>query len=390
MNNKKHTLLVLTLCLSTCLSTGISQAAKITLEIGVLAPKNAWEKSALDEILRAAQMSVDNAKVEFDKLGFQIKVRHYSDNLPGDNAEQISDSILNKDKSVMALVGSLKSSINLNLAQSLKKEMGVVLPTNSADPLTRMGLPNVVRLVSTDDSLVKTITDYMVDGLGVKKIVVVDFQNLDGRNFMQSLSKYAGQKKLTIAKSISVAPLSDYAASVHDLKTLQPEVVFIYPDRYEYAVKMVKEIQATNINTTIIGNSTFADPDFAKALGSKAQGLLYISTLAPIAGYPNAKNFTAEYDKRYKYKPTGMGLINFDATEVILKAIRMSIADNNGKAPSRGQVMANLRKVKDKNMLSGSISFNAQGDRIKSTAFIMEMDAGGTSRVKLGIPITLK
>jgi branched-chain amino acid transport system substrate-binding protein len=390
MNNKKRRLLVLTLYLSTCLVTGISQAAKITLEIGVLAPKNAWEKSALDEILKAAQMSVDKAKAEFDKLGFQIKVRHYPDNLPGDNAAQISDSILNKDRSVMALVGSLKSSTNLDLAQTLKKEMGVVLPTNSADPLTKMGLPNVVRLVSTDDSLVKTIVDYMVDGLRVKKIAVVDFQNLDGRNFMQSLNTYASQKKLTIAKSISVVPLSDYAASVRDLKTLQPEVVFIYPDRYEYAVKMVKEIQATNINTMIIGNSTFADPDFTKALGSKAQGLLYISALAPIAGYPDAKNFTAEYDKHYKYKPTGMGLINFDATEVIIKAIRMSIENNNGKAPSRNQVMVNLRKINDKNMLSGSIAFNARGDRIQSTAFIIEIDVSGTSRVKLGIPITLK
>ncbi len=350
---------------------GAVEAAKTTLEIGVMTPRDDRMSGAVTDILNGVQMSIDKSSAEFDGLGFQIKLRRYRESDSSSSAEDAAYSMLDTDKNVVALLGSVNSTMNISLAQILNKELGVVLATSTGNALTKGKFSNIVRLVSTDESLAKSAVDYLSDNLNVKKLAVIDFRTIEGREFLQIFTKYAAQKKIVVVKEISVGVDDNFDTKVIDLNGLGADAIFMYPYRYQDGLKMLKALQKAKINSVVMGNLNFGEPEFIKASYADAQSLYYVSSIAPIAGYANAKLFEQEYVRRFKSKPSGIALMNFDATQVILDAIKRSIAENKGKTPSRKAVMANLNSTKLYNMLSGNITFTKQGDRTKSTAFVM-------------------
>jgi branched-chain amino acid transport system substrate-binding protein len=67
-------------------------------------------------------------------------------------------------------------------------------------------------------------------------------------------------------------------------------------------------------------------------------------------------------------------MYGYDAAAVGLKAIEQAIRELGGKRPTRAQVTAGVRKIKDFKGVTGSISFDAKGDPLKAKYFVLRFD----------------
>ena len=60
--------------------------------------------------------------------------------------------------------------------------------------------------------------------------------------------------------------------------------------------------------------------------------------------------------------------------QVKKKAIEQAIQTDSGKKPSRGEVSAAVRKLKDFKGLTGFITFDNKGDPIKAKYFVLQFE----------------
>jgi hypothetical protein len=67
-------------------------------------------------------------------------------------------------------------------------------------------------------------------------------------------------------------------------------------------------------------------------------------------------------------------MYGYDAAAVGIAAIEQAIKELGGKKPTRAQVSAAVRKIKDFKALTGSITFDGKGDPVKTKYFVLKFE----------------
>ena len=69
-----------------------------------------------------------------------------------------------------------------------------------------------------------------------------------------------------------------------------------------------------------------------------------------------------------------MGRVGYDAAGVAVAAIGRAIQADGGKRPTRAEVSAAVRKLKNFKGVTGSITFDNKGDPVKAKYFVLQFD----------------
>ena len=67
----------------------------------------------------------------------------------------------------------------------------------------------------------------------------------------------------------------------------------------------------------------------------------------------------------------GYGIMGYDAAKVVLQGILDAARKNGNKAPSRAQVETAIRSGTFKNLLTGEVSFDKNGDRKSGKMYVI-------------------
>ena len=110
--------------------------------------------------------------------------------------------------------------------------------------------------------------------------------------------------------------------------------------------------------------------DLTKIAGKAVVGMHYTSAAGPASALPKAKTFVEDFKKKFGKNPEPYAAEAYDATTVALKAIEEVV--KGGKAPSREDVAAAVRKVKLSG-ITGEIAFDSKGDRQKAQYFVLQV-----------------
>lgn len=108
----------------------------------------------------------------------------------------------------------------------------------------------------------------------------------------------------------------------------------------------------------------------ARVAGKAVVGMQFTSTMAPVSAFPRAKQFVDDFRRRFGQGPGLHAAEAYDATAVALKPVEA--ASRGGKAPSRDEVSAAVRRVKLEG-ITGDIEFDARGNRKRAPYFVREV-----------------
>jgi branched-chain amino acid transport system substrate-binding protein len=160
----------------------------------------------------------------------------------------------------------------------------------------------------------------------------------------------------------------DFSALLTKLKLANPDLLFV-PDYYNKVGLIAKQARQMGITARLMGGDGWDSPEMTRIAGDAIEGGVFTNHYSPQDPRPEVQAWVAKYRARFGTEPDALATLAYDGTNLLMEAIRRAGVDDPAK------VRDALAGMRDFPTVSGSITFDAQGNPVKSVA-VMEYRGG--------------
>lgn len=311
--------------LATASLTIISAAsAQEAVKIGVVVPlsgqnaqfganiRNGIDMAAADINRRGGIASLGGAKVQVV----------YAD-APAPGAAGVAVQRLVSRDRVVGIVGSFISNITL-AASEVTERLGVTMVTHSfADQITERGYKHIFQLAPKASVLGEAAFDQALElgkqaGEKIEKIAILWEDTSYGTSQSKGLREAARKAGVQVVLDEGYPPgITDVTPLINKLRASGAQLVF--PVSYlNDAVLIIRSMRQQQIDATVVGGAGgYIIPDFQKALGPLATGVL---SIAP-ANYDADPALEKRYEAKYGVWPSHETIMYAAGFEQLVQAV---------------------------------------------------------------------
>jgi branched-chain amino acid transport system substrate-binding protein len=310
--------------------------------------------------------------------GKQIKLLEYDDK--ADGTESINAYNLAKANGATAIIGSVLSGASIALSDVTYDDNMPQISASATNPKLTVMDPddpksevktNVFRSCFLDPFQGEKMAQYASQKYGAKTIAIF-YEN--GSDYSEAIvqgveSQLAACGLKVVAKEAFATGDVDYKAQMTNIAAANPDVVLM-PIYYGEAGRAITALRAAGCKAKIIGGDGFGSvKNYASA--TDLEGTIYMSGYAP--GTASVAQFEADYKAKYNEEvPNMFAPLAWDASLIMAEALKT--AEGKGlKAGTAEYKQAIIDAIKGMNAfpgITGSYTFNATNDPIKSVAII--------------------
>jgi branched-chain amino acid transport system substrate-binding protein len=310
--------------------------------------------------------------------GKQVKLLEYDDK--ADGTESINAYNLAKANGATAIIGSVLSGASIALSDVTYDDNMPQISASATNPKLTVMDPddpksevktNVFRSCFLDPFQGEKMAQYAKSKYGAKTIAIF-YEN--GSDYSEAIvqgveSQLASTGLKVVAKEAFATGDVDYKAQMTNIAAANPDVVLM-PIYYGEAGRAITALRAAGCKAKIIGGDGFGSvKNYASA--ADLEGTIYMSGYAP--GTPSVAKFEADYQAKYNEEvPNMFAPLAWDASLIMAEALKT--AESKGlKAGTAEYKQAVIDAIKGMNAfpgITGSYTFNATNDPIKSVAII--------------------
>jgi branched-chain amino acid transport system substrate-binding protein len=310
--------------------------------------------------------------------GKQIKLLEYDDK--ADGTESINAYNLAKANGATAIIGSVLSGASIALSDVTYDDNMPQISASATNPKLTVMDPddpksevktNVFRSCFLDPFQGEKMAQYASQKYGAKTIAIF-YEN--GSDYSEAIvqgveSQLAACGLKVVAKEAFATGDVDYKAQMTNIAAANPDVVLM-PIYYGEAGRAITALRAAGCKAKIIGGDGFGSvKNYASA--ADLEGTIYMSGYAP--GTASVAQFEADYKAKYNEEvPNMFAPLAWDASLIMAEALKT--AEGKGlKAGTAEYKQAIIDAIKGMNAfpgITGSYTFNATNDPIKSVAII--------------------
>jgi branched-chain amino acid transport system substrate-binding protein len=350
---------------------GGTSAADCTGTIGVMAPITGDAAELGEEQRNWAQFGLDRFNRE---NGSKLKMVEGDTQLDPGQASTVAQQFVSND-AILGVVGPAGSQ-EVDAVGPLfeRANLGFVSQSATATELTESGdYPTFSRVVPKDEVQGPTDAQYMVDELGVKKVLVVDDQTSYSTGIADVLEEELKKEGVQTTRESVNQRQTDFSAIVSRI-TDDTDVVFLPWQLAANAQQLGKQMQEQGKDAVIFGSDGLFSPDDFSINGS------YVSAFAPdINSIPESKPLADAYTEEYGEFGT-FGPPTYAAMQVVTTAILAACEEGD---PSREAVAEQIRQVSfDESILGQPITFDENGDIRRAKFFIFKIEGGNFELVQ--------
>jgi branched-chain amino acid transport system substrate-binding protein len=343
-----------------------------TVTIGVVAPIDAGLTSFGQGIRNSVQLAVKEANASKPMKDWTIKVRVLDDSSDPDKGAAAAAKLA-ADPTVVAVVGPYNSGVAQAMLPALAQDgIALVSPSNTLTSLTlgddptqpTRPFPNYFRLVAPDSHQAEFLTA-QARALGFSNAAIVSETKAVSKGLADAFATAFTAAGGTVSVQQTVpdgAGTTDFNDFLPAAAAASPDLVF-FGGEYQVGATLRTAATAAGITAPLMGGDGINDPDYITGAGPAAEGSYASGVGLPIASLPGSKKFRAAYKAAgYKAAPTDYGPYAYDATNLVIAALRKPLASKQ-KLPSniRSQVVTRLQGT-DSNGVTGPIVFDQYGD----------------------------
>ena len=348
-------------------------AATKTVKIGVIAPLSG-DLSALGlGIKNGVQLAIDQANEEGKIEGWKIEIAAEDDTAKADVGAQVA-SKLASDKDVIGVVGTLNSSVALQVAPILEKaNIVMVSPANTGVELTgRDNLAsqtrrykNYYRVATTDDIQGPFAANYASKELNAKNVAIIHDKKTYGQGLAEAFKGQFEKNGGKVVASETINPGDkDFSAVLSKIKPTNPDLIY-YGGEFPEASLISSQAKQQGIKAPLMGGDGIYSGKFFETTKEAGVGDLATSVGAPTDELESAKAFVEAYnaDPELKKDPyEAYGAYAFDAANVIIEALAESLADADAIDDAvRTKTIEEVGKV-TLDGVTGKVAFDEFGD----------------------------
>jgi branched-chain amino acid transport system substrate-binding protein len=264
-------------------------------------------------IKNGVQLAVD--KHNAANAGCQVQLKTFDTEGDPQKATAIAPQIVD-DAFTIGLVGPAFSG-ETKATGSVFDQAGLVAATASATNVTlsENGWKTFFRGLANDGVQGPSVANYMKNGLGNKKVCVVDDSTDYGVGLAQAVRETLGAVADS-ACNISVKKGDkDFSAAVTQVKGQSPDSVF-YSGYYAEAAPFVQQLRDGGYTGTFVSADGTKDPEFVKQAGGSSKDAILSCPCGPATG-----TFADEYTKKFGQEPGTYSTEGYDLGTIMLKGI---------------------------------------------------------------------
>lgn len=341
------------------------------IKIATASPLSGSEAAVGESIKLGAQMALEEKKEAFKQLGFELELAPMDDQAD----PKIGVANANKmiaDQEIMAVVGHYNSGVAIPSSEVYNKgNLAMVSPANTNPQVTDRKLPTVNRICVRDDFQGPAGAQFAKKN-GIKSVFVVHDKTAYGQGLADEFKKEAEKQGIKVVgyEGITKGEV-DLNAVLTNVKSANPDLVY-FGGMYAEMGILINQARDKGINSKFMGGDGIDSSELVKICGPKVVGVWYTTAAAPIDKTPEGKAWAEQYKAKFGKDVESYSAYGYDAAMVALNGIENVIKANGNKAPTREQVVAEIRKTTDLKGVVTTVTFDDKGDNKNAKVYIFE------------------
>ena len=386
-------------------TTSGGTSSKGEIDIATNLPVSGADASSGLPTQQGAQFAVDR---QGTIKGFTLKLIPYDDAVNGvhdaQKGVQNVQAMLANSK-ILGQVGPFNSGVaKAEIPVANQAPLAMVSPSNTNECLTQTlpycqaangftpaslrpsGKNNYFRVAAADTFQGPAMADYAAKaspgGLGITKVAVWDDEETFGKGVADNFAKEFAAKGGTVVDRKSYDPKSK--ADFHDFiaSAVSKGAQGIYLGATSATKGCIARGEMTAAQASslyYLGPDGIGDGQCVKDAGANANDKMFATQgVADATQNPAAASVVAAYKAKYT-QTSDVGAYTFagyDCAALLIDAIGRAIDANGGNMPSRQQVIDQLAKTSNFQGLTGTITFDANGDPTHPTLQLQKLTNG--------------
>ena len=292
---------------------GDGKAVCPPLTIAMAGPLTGADSPFGANVRDGAQLAVDQHNAA--NPGCQVALKAFDTEGDPQKATAVAPQIVD-DSSVVGLVGPTWSG-ETKATGEVFSQAGLVAITPSATnvALSDRGWKTFFRGLSSDGVQGPSLANYLKNGLGVKKVCVVDDSSDAGVGQAQAVRDTLGPLADSACNASIKKGDKDFSAAVTQIMNQSPDAV-VYAAYYTEGALLLEQLRQAGFTGIFAGPDGLKDPQFVKAAGESAKDAVLSCPCGPAEGA-----FADAYAKKFGQDPGTYSVEAYDAATVLLKGI---------------------------------------------------------------------
>ena len=359
------------LCVLTLSLAGVTYSYAEDVKVGLMCPLTGKWASEGQDMKNVVSMLAETLNAKGGVKGKKI------DLIIEDDAGDPRTAALAAQKLVsagaIAVIGTYGSAVT-EASQNILNESEVVQIATGATSvrLTEKGYENFFRTCPRDDAQGIAAAATLMKA-GYKSVALLHDNSSYAKGFAEEIKAILDKKGVKIVFYDALGPGErDYNAILTKLRSAKPEAVF-FTGYYNEAGLLLRQKSEMGWDVPFLGGDATNHIDLVKIAGNKAsKDFVFISPPLPQdLDSKEAKEFLAAYKAKYNTIPASVySILAGDAFTALVSAFEAGCTSSEN-------IMNFLPTLKGVPGFSGSIGFNAKGDRVGDFYRTYKVDANG-------------
>jgi branched-chain amino acid transport system substrate-binding protein len=324
------------------------------------------------DILRAAELAVQQLALPINELGYKVELVSYDDQANIEVGVTNAKELV-ADPQILCGVGHFNSRVMIQASEIYHREgLAFVSPSNTSATVTDRGYLEVNRVVGRDDGQ-GIVGAQFAKAQNFASVYIIyqssDFARINADNFKRE----ANQIGVKVVGTVNSDATEDFSGVIGRMMNTNPDLVYFsgFAGQAGPLIRQARAAGYTGAFLLIDDNPALAD--LAGPLSIEGGGTFYTSIAVPASLYPEAASFVVDFDNRYAAFPQLYAAQAYDATGICLKAIEESSKAKSGELPTRNEVASAIHALQEYKGITGTYSFNKKGDPISVKYFVSKL-----------------
>lgn len=335
---------------------GCNQSKNETIKIGLILPLTGDAAAWGIPPKNGAQLAVDEINKNGGINGKMIELIIEDDVCDPANGVAAINKMITTDKPV-AIVGAVCSSVTLAIAPIAEKNKIVLISPASTNPKITDAGDYIFRVIPSDELRGQVFAEHIYK-LGLRKAAIIFINNDGGKGNEQTFIKYFTKLGGEILTSQAYAiTAKEVKTQMLKIKESKPEFILAI-SQIQDAVTVLKNAKELNVNLPFyFQTEALEDPKVAELAGDAINGSTYITFAKEES--PEIDKFKKLYKENFNTEPELFSAEAYDAINLVYTALK-----------EKKEIKDYLYSIKDYQGVSGSISFDSNGDTDKKLEVI--------------------
>ncbi len=310
-----------------------------------------------------------------EEIGFQnLELVQFDDQATESVGASNANSIA-ADQDIMCVVGHINSGVALAALPTYRDaNLVMISPANTNPRITEEFDGTGYRLVGRDDVQGVVAADFAQNNLQAKNVYVLHDQTAYGEGLATVFRDEMETRGITVAGFAGTQETAVFDAVLTPIQAANPDVVF-FGGIYDRAGPLIQQMRDRGIEAPILGGDGLDSPDLAQLGGEAVVGTNYVTVSGPASSYPQAAQFAQDYQEANNTPAAYPSFQAHDSAKACLLAIANAATEANGR-PTREQVKAAMEEVDTFQGVTGTVTFDDEGDRAPATYYVFEVQSG--------------